>query len=198
MRSGIKKIGAKAIMREDYRMESYIPISKINDFLFCPLSLYLHTMYEDFDKREYQEVAQIAGKLAHQNIEDGAYSSAKRFLQGMSVYCEQYNIAGKIDIYDQKERALIERKNKIKNIYLGYKYQLYGEYFCMREMGYEVKKMFLHSLSDNKRYEVALPDAKEEVAFEKVLEQMRNFKAEDIVRHSCPHCHDNIYTPLAW
>lgn len=179
-------------------MESYTTISKINDFLYCPLSLYLHTMYEDFDKREYQEVAQIAGKLAHQNIENQGYSSAKRFLQGIDVYCEKYNLAGKIDIYDQKEKALIERKNKIKKIYLGYKYQLYGEYFCMREMGYEVIKMFLHSLSDNKRYEIELPCAEETAAFEKVLERMRNFGSEDIARHSCSHCDGNIYSPLAW
>lgn len=179
-------------------MEQYIPISKINDFLFCPMSLYLHTAYEDFDKREYQEVAQIAGTLAHKNIEGGMYSSAKRFLQSLDVYCEKYNIAGKIDIYDQKEKTLIEIKNKIKGIYTGYKYQLYGEYFCMTDMGYEVKKIFLHSLSDNKRYEISLPDKAETAAFEKVLEQIRNFKPDDIANHSCPHCQNNIYSPLAW
>ena len=179
-------------------MEFYIQLSKINDFLFCPLSLYLHTMYEDFDARQYHEVAQVAGKLVHQNIEDGAYSSAKRFIQGMNVYCERYNIAGKIDIYDQKEKSLIERKNRIKTIYLGYKYQLYGQYFCMREMGYEVRKLFLHSLADNKRYEVVLPNSEETAAFEKVLERMRNFGPDDITNHSCLHCADNIYSPLAW
>jgi|SRR3989338_1046730 len=179
-------------------MEQYIQISKINDFLYCPLSLYLHTMYEDLDKREYQEVAQTAGKLAHENIEKGMYSSAKRFVQGISVYCEKYNIAGKIDIYDRKEKALIERKNKIKHIYLGYKYQLYGEYFCMIEMGNEVKKLFLHSLSDNKRYEIPLPNEEEIAGFEKTLEQMRNFGPDDIARHFCPRCQNNIYSPLAW
>ena len=166
-------------------MEQYIPISKINDFLFCPLSLYLHTAYEDFDKRDYQEVAQIAGSLAHKNIENGAYSSAKRFLQGL-------------DIYDQKEKALIERKNKIKNIYLGYKYQLYGEYFCMMEMGYEVKRLFLHSLSDNKRYEIFLPNIEEISAFEQTVKQIENFGPEDVANHSCPRCQNNIYSPLAW
>lgn len=179
-------------------MESYIQISKINDFLFCPLSLYLHTMYEDFDARGYHETAQVAGKLAHENIESETYSSARRYIQGISVYCEKYNIAGKIDIYDKKEKALIERKNKIKNIYLGYKYQLYGEYFCMTEMGYEVEKLFLHSLSDNKRYEIFPPSTEEVAGFEKTLEQMRDFGPGDIARHSCPHCQNNIYSPLAW
>ena len=60
-------------------MESYIQISKINDFLYCPLSLYLHIAYDELDKREYQETAQIAGKIVHENIEKGEYSSAKDF-----------------------------------------------------------------------------------------------------------------------
>jgi CRISPR-associated protein Cas4 len=155
-------------------------------------------MYEDFDKREYQETPQIAGKLIHQNIEDQKYSSAKRFIQGIYVYCEKYNLVGKIDIYDQEEKILIERKNKIKNIYLGYRYQLYAEYFCMREMGYKVKKLFLHSLSDNKRYEISLPNKQDIAAFEKTLKQIKNFSQTDIVRHSCPHCQNHIYSPLAW
>ncbi len=179
-------------------MEQYIPISKLNDFLYCPLSLYLHTMYENFDTREYHETAQVAGKLAHQSIEDKGYSSEERFIQGIDVYCEKYNLAGKIDIYDKKEKALIERKNKIKNIYLGYKYQLYAEYFCMREIGYKVKKLLLHSLSDNKRYEIPLPGKQDIAAFEKTLKQIKNFGPVDVVRHSCPHCQNNIYSPLAW
>lgn len=179
-------------------MEFYIQISKINDFLFCPLSLYLHAMYENFDAREYHELPQTAGKLVHENIEAGKYSNEKRYIQGISVYSEKYNLGGKIDIYDQKEKSLIERKNKIRNIYLGYKYQLYAEYFCVSEMGYRVKKLFLSSLSDNKRYEIPLPDEAETAAFEKTLEKMRNFGAEDLLNHSCAHCRNNIYSPLAW
>lgn len=179
-------------------MESYIQISKINDFLYCPRSLYLHMAYEDFDKSGYHEVAQTAGKLVHENIENQTYSSAKRYIQGISVYCEKYNIAGKIDIYDQKEKTLIERKNKIKYIYLGYKYQLYGEYFSIAEMGYDVKKLFLHSLSDNKRYEISLPDSEEEAAFAEIINKIKNFTVEDIKNHSCEHCANNIYSPLVW
>lgn len=179
-------------------MESYIQISKINDFLYCPLSLYLHTTYESFDQRGYHEVAQTAGKIVHENIENQTYSSAKRYLQGIDVYCDQYNIAGKIDIYDKKERALIERKNKVKFVYTGYKYQLYAQMFCLQEMGYEVEKLFLHSLSDNKRYEVALPDAEEIKNFESTLEKMNNFGPEDIIAHKCENCQNNIYSPLAW
>ena len=31
-------------------MESYIPISKINDFTFCPVCAYLHFVYQPFAK----------------------------------------------------------------------------------------------------------------------------------------------------
>jgi len=179
-------------------MESYIQISKINDFLYCPLSLYLHSIYENFDQKGYHEVAQVAGKLAHENIENQTYSSATRFLQGLDVYCDKYGIAGKIDVYDQKEKALIERKNKLKEIFLGYKYQLYAEMFCMQEMGYEVKKLFLHSLSDNKRYPIDLPNNDETADFNQTLKQMLNFGPADIAAHKCPHCQHNIYSPLAW
>ncbi len=179
-------------------METYIQISKINDFLYCPLSLYLHLSYEDFDQKNYHEVAQVAGKLAHENIDNQKYSSAKRYLQGLDVYCEKYGIAGKIDIYDQNEQALIERKNKIKHIYLGYKYQLYSEMFCMQEMGYMVKKLFLHSLLDNKRYKIPLPDRQEIAEFEKTLKKIKNFGPEEVAIHSCEHCQNNIYSPLAW
>jgi len=179
-------------------MESYIQISKINDFLYCPLSLYLHTIYENFDARGYHEAAQVAGKIVHQNIEKGLYSSAKRFIQAIDVYSEKYNIAGKIDIYDSREKALIERKNKIQEIYPGYKLQLYAQYFCLREMGYEVKKLYLHSLSDNKRYKIATPGDLETAKFERVLEDMRNFGPADIKSHRCSHCREHIYSALAW
>lgn len=179
-------------------MEPQIQISKINDFLYCPLSLYLHTIYENFDQRGYHETAQVAGKIAHENIENQTYSSAKRYLQGMDVYCESYGLIGKIDIYDSVECALIERKNKIKNIYKGYLYQLYAEMFCMQEMGYEVAKLFLHSLSDNKRYLVELPSKQDIVEFAGTLHQMRDFGPEQIIAHACSHCQENIYSPLAW
>ena len=45
-------------------------------------------------------------------------------LQGIEVYSDIYRIIGKIDIYDRKKEALVERKNKITTIYDGYIFQL--------------------------------------------------------------------------
>ncbi len=67
-------------------MESYIPISKINDFLYCPKSLYLHGMYEDFSEALFHNEPQTKGKINHKAIDKKTYSTAKRFLIGVYVY----------------------------------------------------------------------------------------------------------------
>lgn len=146
-------------------MEQYIQITKLNDFVFCPLSLYLHGLYEKYDQNIYHEEAQTAGKIKHENIDEGRYSSRKRYLQGLPVYSERFNLMGKIDIYDKEEKVLIERKNKIDKIYDGYRYQLFAQFECMWEMGYPVEKMYLHSLLDNKRYEINPPDIEDMIKF---------------------------------
>lgn len=180
-----------------YFMEQYIQISKINDFIFCPKSLYFHSLYENFSENVYHQEPQKTGKLNHQNIEDKKYSTAKKILQGVEVYSQKYNIAGKIDIYDQEKKELIERKTKVKNIYDGYHYQLYAQYFGLLEEGYDVKKMFIHSLTDNKRYEVPLPNKKETAKFESVVSSMHSFDIFKIKKYpSKAKCDKCIYKLL--
>ena len=99
-------------------MESYIQISKINDFLFCPRSVYLHSIYETFSTRTYHSNYQVAGKIAHKTIDTDTYSSEKKYLVGTSVTSEKYGITGKIDIYDKEKLMLIERKKTVKQIFL--------------------------------------------------------------------------------
>lgn len=159
-------------------MDDYIQISKINDFLFCPYSLYLHSIYENFDTAVYHGEYQIRGKIEHESIDVGKYSSAKKYLQGLSVYSEKYKLAGKIDIYDKELKALIERKYKINKIYDGQKYQLYAQYLCMKEMGYMVDKLYIHSLSDNKRFEIEKPSKEVLLKFESTIEKIRHFNSE--------------------
>ncbi len=156
-------------------MESYIQISKINDFIFCPKSLYFHSIYENFSEKTYHQSPQTKGKIKHESIDRGKYSTAKRFLQGLEVYSEKYNLAGKIDIYNKDAKALIERKNKIIKIYDGYKYQLYAQYFSMIEMGYEVEKLSFYSMTDNRKYEIELPKGEELEKFEETINKMRDF-----------------------
>lgn len=161
------------------------------------MSLYFHSLYENFSQKVYHDIPQTAGKIKHENIEQGKYSSAKRYLQGLPVFSEKYNLAGKIDIYDQKDKALIERKYKIKQIFDGQRYQLYAQMYSLEEMGYEVKKLFIHSLADNKRYPICLPIGVEKEKFEALIGEIRDFRPDDFNRtvnqNKCDNC---IYREL--
>lgn len=179
-------------------MESYIRISNINDFLYCPMSIYLHSLYEGFDKKAYQQKPQIVGTIKHESIDNGTYSTSRRYVTGLEIYSEKYGIAGKIDIYDGQERALIERKTRVKKIHKGYEYQLYAQYLCMKEMGYPVEKLFLHSLDDNRRYSVAIPKGASLILFEDTLKYMRNFDPTKVKHHECAYCSQSIYGELNW
>lgn len=135
-------------------MFSEIPITALNDFAFCPRSLYFHGVYEALDSEHYKAIPQKRGTIKHTASDAGTYSSRKRYLQGMSVSSAQYGLVGKIDIYDMETKTLIERKAKISHIYDGYKWQVLGQIVCLEEMGFEVREAMLHSLSDNKKYPV--------------------------------------------
>lgn len=90
-------------------MEYPLNITALNDFIFCPASIYFHNLYEDMERTLYRSTYQINGTKAHQSIDNKKYSGPAT-LQGLSVYCEQYNLIGKIDLYDIKSFTLVERK----------------------------------------------------------------------------------------
>lgn len=179
-------------------MDSYIPISAINDFLYCPKSLYLHSIYSSFETAIYHDAPQTIGTIAHENVENGTYTTAKHILQGLSVVSNRLGIKGKIDLYDAQEHWVIERKYRVKQVYLGFIYQLYAQMYCLEEVGFLVEKLFIQSLSDNKRYEISLPTDDEKKAFEAVIEKMKLFTSEDLQNHTCIHCQNHIYDLLGW
>lgn len=157
-------------------METYIRLSNLNDFIFCPKSIYYHNIYDSYDKNLYQEEEQKAGTIAHESIDNANYSSRKDILQWTPVYSELYKIAGKIDLFYIKEGKLVERKNKIEKIYLGYKYQIWGQMLCLEEAGYKVHQMQFYSMHDNKTYKVYRPSIDELMKFEEMLEKYRKFE----------------------
>ena len=178
-------------------MDDYIPISAINDFLFCPHSLYYHGLYTSFDQKVYQDTPQVEGTLRHATVHNGTYSTRKDCLQGMFVYCEQYLLVGKIDTFFADSGELIERKSKVKHIYDGYKFQLFAQFFALSEMGYTVNHLSIHSLTDNKHYSIELPNTEVIIAFESTLKAIRSF---DITKTACTCSenkhHNNIYKEL--
>lgn len=177
-------------------MEEYIQISKLNDFIFCPYSVYLHSVYESFNQKTYHRTAQTVGKIAHEPVDKKIYTTSAHVLQGMEVYSEAYGLVGKIDTFDCKKGELVERKYKIRKIFDGYRCQLYAQMFCLKEMGYEVKSLAMQSLSDNKRYKIPLPDAAEIDKFADLVGKMKNYQPSMPKRRNKKKCAQCVYQPL--
>ena len=178
-------------------MEEIILISYLNDFIFCPVSIYFHKLYGAMDKTLYQSSFQINGTNAHKAIDSKKYSTKKNVLQSINVYSEKYGFQGKRDVFDVDKGLLTERKNKIITIYDGYVFQIYAQYFGLTEMGYDVKKLRFHSLSDNKNYDVKLPKDDNEMfeKFENLIKEIRLFNMENFVQTNIKKCQNCIYEP---
>lgn len=179
-------------------MNDYLQISKLNDFIFCPRSIYMHNLYYCFEKAVYQERYQVRGTINHESIDNGNYSSKKSCIQALPVYSDRYNLVGKIDIFDEETGTLIERKTQVKKIYDGYWLQMYAQKIALEEMGYEVKKLKIHSLKDNKSYYLS---AKEEEVFKQkfldLMMEMDNLQADKLpVQENLTKCENCIYKEL--
>ena len=178
-------------------MDDLIPISYLNDFIFCPVSIYFHQLYGDQERLTYQCSDQINGTAAHKSVDSSTYTTRKNVLQGISVYSDILRLVGKIDVFHMDTGILIERKKRIKTIYDGYVFQLYAQCYCLREMGYTVSKLRLYSMDDNKSYQISLPENDNEFngKFLILIKQIRafdigSFRQEN--REKCKHC---IYEP---
>lgn len=158
-------------------MEPYMPISFINDFIFCPRSIYFHQLYASYDTGLYQQKPQLAGKAAHTSIDHNNYSTRKNILQGIEIYSEKYKLCGKIDIFDTHTGRLTERKRSIKTIYDGYIFQVYAHYHALTEMGYKVKSIVLHDMTHNQNYPIPLPPDNPimQQKFEQLIQDINHF-----------------------
>lgn len=176
-------------------MEPIIQISKLNDYLFCPYSLYLKSIYENISEVNYHTTYQVNGKLKHRRIDNQEYSSSKNIIESIPIYSEKYKLIGKIDLYDKSKKYLIERKSMINKIYEGYILQLHAQYLCLKEMGYTVEKIFLHSLENNKRYSIPLPTKKDIKQITKIIKNIQNIEyvPMNINPNKCNKC---IYKTL--
>ena len=103
---------------------------------------------------------------------------------------------------------MIERKNNLKQIFKGQIYQLWGQYFCMVEMGYQVDAIAFYEISTNKMIPIALPDDQSRQELTDFLRKFRSFDPLHtpfkINTNKCTHCiycnlcdktsFDNVYT----
>lgn len=178
-------------------MNDEIPLSYLNDFIFCPISIYFHNFYMNLEKKIYQSPYQLNGTAAHEAIEDGRYSSRTNVLKAISVYSDKYNLIGKIDTFDNSSGVLTERKKKVVRIYDGYVFQIYGQYFALVEMGYKVLSLKIYSMDDNKVYKIPLPS--EDLVmfhkFEQVIHDINSFDMLQFSQTNIEKCKQCIYEP---
>lgn len=173
-----------------------INISQLNDFIFCPYSIYLHNIYAALDEEQFTDTPQRLGKYAHHSVDSGSYDTKKNHITGMMVYSQQFGLIGKIDQYFIESKKLVERKRKITTIYEGYKLQLYAQYFCLKEMGFLVERLTFHSMMDNKNYDIPVPDAPLEQWFADTLARIRSYQPSDAVAVNEKKCRYCIYAAL--
>lgn len=177
--------------------ESPLIISNLNDFIFCPASMYFHLL-EEGENLLVQDACQLNGSHAHRNSDSAAYSTKVSVLQGIGIYCEKYNLVGKIDTFDSQSGVLTERKKKIKKVYDGYVFQLYAQYFALVEMGYTINTMKLYSMDDNKIYEIPKPEDNFQMLykFEKTIYDINHFSISKFKQDNEFKCKNCIYEPL--
>lgn len=177
--------------------EDFIKISWLNDFIFCPASIYFHQLYGEKYKTLYQTSDQLNGTKAHRTVDTGTYSTSKAVLQGISVICLKYRLLGRIDYFNVATGILTERKKYINKIYDGYIFLLYGQYFALKEMGYQVKKVRFHSMDDNKIYNIDIPENDIEMLskFELTINAIRSFSMEGFQQVNIQKCRRCIYEP---
>lgn len=176
-------------------MDDLIIISNLNDFIFCPASIYFHKLYGSEDTIMYQSKAQLDGTKAHEKIDNGTYSTRKNILMAIDVYSEKYGVIGKIDMYDENKKLLVERKKHVNKIYDGYVFQLYAQYFAMLEMGDIINSLEIRSLDDNKKYKIALPNEDDAMfkKFENLISEIRTFDLENYNQDNIEKCKHCIY-----
>lgn len=189
-------------------MEDYINISTLNDFVFCPYSIYLQGVYMDTDEWQYKATPQAHGKIVHENIDKKTSSNRADVIISLPVYSEEYGLMGKIDLYKRNERRLIERKYQLKQIFQGQIYQLWAQMLCMREMGYAVESLAFYETSRNKMIPVDMPTDNDLDNFKSFINRFRSFNPSTtpftINHNKCMHCvycnlcdkttEDNVYS----
>ena len=176
-------------------MHNHIPITWLNDFIFCPYSIYLHNVYMSTDESLYHATPQVRGKAAHSTI-DNKIHSAKDNLTALSVISNELGLIGKIDLYKPQEKLLVERKYRLDTIYRGQLYQLWSEYFCMQEMGYEIERIEFYETSRNRHIAISRPDRNEYRELQDIINRIHNYQPQSPIKYNINKCRHCIYCNL--
>lgn len=75
-------------------MENPIIISNLNDFIFCPASIYFHNIFGQQDRRLYQSEKQLNGTKVHETVDEA--KNNKNVLHAMDVSSEKVIESGTV------------------------------------------------------------------------------------------------------
>lgn len=174
----------------------FILISTLNDFIFCPYSIYLHNVFYEADNDVFYALPQIKGKEAHSSVDTKSNRLGRRVIESLCVESIEYGLRGKIDLFFLDSGELVERKNNLKAIFTGQIYQLWAQFLCMKEMGYDIKSLSFYEISTRKRTTISIPTQSEILRFKEFLNRYRTFDLKTYrptCANKCSHC---IYCAL--
>lgn len=111
----------------------YIPLSTLNDFIFCPYSIYLHSVYMESDDEVYKALPQTKGKLAHAGVDSKSGSTQRK-----SLICDLIEpfrciidhatlLAFNRKQFSEKDFILLKNEYRLKNEHCAEYYNVYYE-----------------------------------------------------------------------
>lgn len=177
-------------------MDFFVPISMLNDFVFCPYSIYLHQVYMELDEGMYHARDQVRGRIAHETVDRQGAGHKRNELRGLSVFCESLGVGGKIDTYKPDEKMLVERKYRLTRIFRGQLYQLWAEYYSLLEMGFEIEQIAFYETSTNKMYCQPLPQRSEFEELKAFADEIRAWSPASELQVNPNKCRYCIYSAL--
>ncbi len=178
-------------------METFLPLSYLNDFIFCPYSIYLHQVFDNTKEEVYSAQPQQKGKSQHQIKEQIELADNKvKVLSEIYVISNTLGVYGKIDQYYPTEKKLIERKYSITTIYRGYYYQLWSQYIALQEMGFEVKSIYFQTIKNNQTIAVNLPTKRDIEELKNHIKKIARYDFNQNINVNPEKCKRCIYAAL--
>lgn len=174
-------------------MENYIAITTLNDFIFCPYSIYLHEIYNLNKEETYHSSFQSKGKRLHGFIENNKDENDWKHAY---VYSEKLSIYGKIDDYNPVTKELVEYKSTLSIAFQGYYYQIWAQYLCLLEMGIEVKKLAFFDFKSNQKIPIALPNINQINELKKHIKSVKEIDFHMEIKVNTNKCNHCIYSNL--
>ena len=175
-------------------MEEYIPITHLNDFLFCPYSIYLHNVYQGAEDQAVKAAPQLSGTKAHKRKEESTPDGA--LMLSMPVLSEELGIYGIIDEYDPLGGVLTEYKNHINKVFEGQLVQVQSQAICLAEMEYTLKALRLADLSTGRTVPVRLPTEADRQRIKELIGRYKSWSPENRLEVNPAKCRKCIYSAL--